>query len=171
MFALCLLAGRDRRHAHRDRGRSRISIHAPLAGRDANGDTQEFTDAISIHAPHAGRDIIRGKALGAIFTFQSTRPMRGATVMAVWMVARNQFQSTRPMRGATPWRRTSAATFCIFQSTRPMQGATCTVSRPQHQQWISIHAPHAGRDHFVTDYAALIGISIHAPHAGRDGIS
>nr|DAO97833.1 MAG TPA: hypothetical protein [Caudoviricetes sp.] len=34
MFALCPLAGRDRRHAHRDRGRSRISIHAPREGRD-----------------------------------------------------------------------------------------------------------------------------------------
>ena len=56
MFALCPLAGRDRRHAHRDRGRSRISIHAPLAGRDKPCGKWYDGYGISIHAPREGRD-------------------------------------------------------------------------------------------------------------------
>ena len=79
MFALCPLAGRDRRHAHRDRGRSRISIHAPHAGRDNH-----------IHR----RACVQ-------LEFQSTRPMRGATPMAIHRSLPMPFQSTRPARGAT----------------------------------------------------------------------
>ena len=33
---------------------------------------------------------------------------------------------------------------------------------------ISIHAPHAGRDHKLIATLFLDNISIHAPHAGRD---
>ena len=56
-----------------------ISIHAPHAGRDVNrlGFTEHHV--ISIHAPHAGRDDLAGGQLAAAATFQSTRPMRGAT--------------------------------------------------------------------------------------------
>ena len=35
---------------------SDISIHAPHAGRDQKGQSQEHRQHISIHAPHAGRD-------------------------------------------------------------------------------------------------------------------
>ena len=37
---------------------------------------------ISIHAPHAGRDFSWKRALGITKIFQSTRPMRGATIPA-----------------------------------------------------------------------------------------
>ena len=58
-----------------------ISIHAPRAGRDdlfaALGDT--ITN-ISIHAPRAGRDDWILHELKELETFQSTRPVRGATI-------------------------------------------------------------------------------------------
>ena len=37
--------------------------------------------------------------------------------------------------------------------------------------YISIHAPHAGRDLVVRPVIVrAVNISIHAPHAGRDGL-
>ena len=74
-------------HAGRDTGTitylgstMMISIHAPHAGRDAEYWYQYITGHISIHAPHAGRDAMLLLQLPDIITFQSTRPMRGATI-------------------------------------------------------------------------------------------
>ena len=97
------------------------------------------------------------------------------------------------MRGATG-EFVSVAQTALFQSTRPMRGATGRWSAKELPIWISIHAPHAGRDKGVTihntadlkfqstrpmrgatqDMAggrAEGDISIHAPHAGRDASS
>ena len=71
--------------------------------------------------------------------------MRGATKLYVKLHAERGFQSTRPMRGAT-------------------HGRQCDVLG----RVISIHAPHAGRDHVDRQVFAGDAISIHAPHAGRD---
>jgi len=51
------------------------------------------------------------------------------------------------MRGATAakGKKTVAA---VFQSTRPMRGATAIFEPVYVNEQISIHAPHAGRDHF-----------------------
>ena len=49
------------------------------------------------------------------------------------------------MRGATRGRR-AADPERVFQSTRPMRGATAWRGRENGSVFISIHAPHAGRD-------------------------
>ena len=64
-----------------------------------------------------------------LFLFQSTRPMRGATVLTPWQTASSAFQSTRPMRGAT--------------------GDDDVLRVVVH---VSIHAPHAGRDRFILHF-------------------
>ena len=123
-----------------------ISIHAPHAGRDGTEDWLSKMGFISIHAPHAGRDI-SPRAINKISnSFQSTRPMRGAThniaetptlsknfnprapcgarqAAADTLTARQLFQSTRPMRGATG-ATVARHALNVFQSTRPMRGAT-----------------------------------------------
>ena len=59
-------------------------------------------------------------------SFQSTRPVRGATSLSSCALTMAWFQSTRPVRGAT-------ISFClavssaVFQSTRPVRGATPAV--------------------------------------------
>ena len=102
-----------------------ISIHAPHTGRDRpNCHCRHQQRPISIHAPHTGRD---GVALGQnleLVLFQSTRPIRGATLMGENGCILPKFQSTRPIRGATPRLR----------------------QRRQTRISISIHAPHTGRD-------------------------
>ena len=56
-----------------------ISIHASHAGRDHPSSLHRSTRIISIHASHAGRDDICCRLL-QLFKFQSTRPMRDATL-------------------------------------------------------------------------------------------
>ena len=57
---------------------------------------------ISIHAPLAGRDFFSDFFVNRKNPFQSTRPLRGATVsLARRGEAFFEFQSTRPLRGAT----------------------------------------------------------------------
>ena len=56
-----------------------ISIHAPLAGRDQPVVFSFEKLIISIHAPLAGRDTSTQICGRKRLTFQSTRPLRGAT--------------------------------------------------------------------------------------------
>ena len=79
--------------------------------------------SISIHAPHTGRDGILTIIIIGPFSFQSTRPIRGATKPLVNKALENQFQSTRPIRGATLIG-VLGAWLTAFQSTRPIRGAT-----------------------------------------------
>ena len=101
-----------------------ISIHAPRAGRDYLEGAYDSNREISIHAPRAGRDFLGcGYSEGGYYfnprapcgarqstkifkeefvIFQSTRPVRGATVGLFWrLTPLFKFQSTRPVRGAT----------------------------------------------------------------------
>ena len=55
------------------------------------------------------------------------------------------FQSTRPVRGAT-WDSMLYNVPGLFQSTRPVRGATLTLRGMVKRLQISIHAPRAGRD-------------------------
>ena len=77
--------------------------------------------------------------------FQSTRPMRGATLHLPQFSDTQIFQSTRPMRGAT-LEQLLPPSWQKFQSTRPMRGATRVIERGKFVGAISIHTPHAGRD-------------------------
>ena len=82
-------------------GNLKISIHAPRVGRDCERRVVGERRLISIHAPRVGRDGHLEMLRGMIPTFQSTRPVWGATV---WVpIERNvkSFQSTRPVWGAT----------------------------------------------------------------------
>ena len=123
---------------------------------------------VSIHAPRAGRDVATTSFIHSLSKFQSTRPVRGATLPKSYSFLRcvcfnprapcgarrrissmrgraSLFQSTRPVRGATPQ---SAGCQCtsLFQSTRPVRGATEAARIRQQQEAVSIHAPRAGRD-------------------------
>ena len=94
--------------------------------------------------------------------------MRGATMLAGGLSVAVKFQSTRPMRGATIARPTRSLPHGDFNPRAPC-GARPIVFPPLSQTGgISIHAPHAGRDRRAPSAYAGRAISIHAPHAGRD---
>ena len=102
--------------------------------------------------------------------FQSTRPLRGATVAEHLHHHSPPFQSTRPLRGATLGLRRRQETSALFQSTRPLRGATDAGRddgiRPQH---FNPRAPCGARRLRNVVFVDAEGISIHAPLAGRDG--
>ena len=101
---------------------------------------------ISIHAPREGCDEIVCGGIVVFLTFQSTHPVRGATVSmpAKLMVF-------------------------IFQSTHPVRGATGVRQQHDRDAHISIHAPREGCDGDDGQEQSAGGdISIHAPREGCD---
>ena len=82
-------------------GQARISIHAPHEGCDVDVLTAPTGAKISIHAPHEGCDTAMGISARTVSLFQSTHPMRGATLTFTAISRPPIFQSTHPMRGAT----------------------------------------------------------------------
>ena len=101
-----------------------ISIHAPLAGCDGRRFNKCRKIAISIHAPLAGCDARAQQRYCCIQRFQSTHPLRGATLPALW----------------------SADTRAISIHA-PLAGCDVAVQIVSVQDFaISIHAPLAGCD-------------------------
>ena len=79
---------------------------------------------ISIHAPRAGGDGKKHRMIVDTRAFQSTPPVRGATLCHECHNKRHpEFQSTPPVRGAT-FTPLSSYSFFSFQSTPPVRGAT-----------------------------------------------
>ena len=124
--------------------------------------------------------------------FQSTRPVRGATMeIRQYSSPRIRFNPRAPC-GARPGHRRRAVNRQTFQSTRPVRGATESHINIDSQTFVSIHAPRAGRDSkgiYICTMAAVCfnprapcgarlqlvhkhpgghSVSIHAPRAGRD---
>ena len=128
---------------------------------------------------------------GDCLEFQSTLPVRGATITAVCKYYLCIFQSTLPVRGATHranryvylgrnfnprspcgerlLRRRSCSGSPLFQSTLPVRGATIGTLYAEGAEKISIHAPRAGSDSVGWLRPSWCNdISIHAPRAGSD---
>ena len=109
---------------------------APCGARHAYADDLRQHRVISIHAPLAGRDGQAARTVGRSQAFQSTRPLRGATMPST---VRKHFRDK-------------------FQSTRPLRGATIILLADLQTPEISIHAPLAGRDLILITEPALHGI-------------
>ena len=170
-----------------------ISIHAPLAGRDTAYCPLVLVVGISIHAPLAGRDGKRYNRSIAGESFQSTRPLRGATVAAGFRELDEDISIHAPLAGRDDADR-AAKTLCGISIHAPLAGRDVEPILPRTHENISIHAPLAGRDWWIiilflfvfifqstrplrgaTSELPVIGgqivISIHAPLAGRDSKS
>ena len=124
-----------------------ISIHAPRAGRDtrASIDT-DLGVYISIHAPRAGRDAAVSPSRRILYTFQSTRPVRGATVGVHRRVYGVLISIHAPRAGRD----------------------TAVYPRPCYRLDFNPRAPCGARPSQNSDFANVGEISIHAPRAGRD---
>ena len=104
-----------------------------------------------------------------ILTFQSTRPIRGATHKVTEAPAQKHISIHAPHTGRDLYSIFSLH-YCIHFNPRAPYGARQTRKHKDFTHGtISIHAPHTGRD--VTEFFVNIKslrISIHAPHTGRD---
>ena len=123
-----------------------ISIHAPRAGSDGNPHrVKECPYDFNPRSPCGERRIAH---LGwkCDLLFQSTLPVRGATLWTQCSMILFRFQSTLPVRGATFTVWLSDLLDDLFQSTLPVRGATFLAFHSLTVKNISIHAPRAGSD-------------------------
>ena len=174
-------------------GQLRISIHAPLTGRDGSGiveillhiefqstrplrgatfhlpDGQTMT-AISIHAPLTGRDFGTFLTILGQYDFNPRAPYGARLTIRQAAAAADKFQSTRPLRGAT---------YCniiwlqrqVFQSTRPLRGATPppTWRKPSERDF-NPRAPYGARPNQRPKADEMTGFQSTRPLRGATGL-
>ena len=111
-------------------------------------DTWAALDAgkISIHAPRAGSDQDMSIVTAAAAKFQSTLPVRGATIGNQTTTSKPKFQSTLPVRGATTGTTCGTSALWYFNPRSPCGERPEQLARYRAMREISIHAPRAGSD-------------------------
>ena len=122
---------------------------------------------ISIHAPRMGSDIRRAGSAAKDFTFQSTLPVWGATLVKMRDFTDEEFQSTLPVWGATRVVAIGSNTIEISIHA-PRMGSDKTSRIAGWSCTISIHAPRMGSDKGAKRTSDRSRISIHAPRMGSD---
>ena len=125
-----------------------ISIHAPREGSDLGcSRSPQPGQPISIHAPREGSDHEVRPDTTLVRLFQSTLPVRGATIARVRYGYDLAISIHAPREGSD----------------------LLYLAIGQGPQGISIHAPREGSDlHGVHQPPAALDISIHAPREGSD---
>ena len=103
-------------------------------------------------------------------TFQSTHPLRGATIRLCRAAAPGFISIHAPLAGCDETYKIAQMGDAVFQSTHPLRGATCLAKLKDKTDEISIHAPLAGCDLIARPAHHVRLISIHAPLAGRDPV-
>ena len=105
--------------------------------------------------------------------FQSTHPMRGATLYTLAAASSGKDFNPRTPCGVRP---DTIASYCSsvtpnFNPRTPCGVRRCNIIAHTVTSGISIHAPHAGCDRCFCLTSFCVRISIHAPHAGCDVIN
>ena len=125
-----------------------ISIHAPREGCDKTARKTTTKKRISIHAPREGCDSIQPYNAIQRTPISIHAPREGCDFCMALYKYQLRFQSTHPVRGATitdTWGKSTA----VFQSTHPVRGATNRSTSSRTATPISIHAPREGCDHYI----------------------
>ena len=169
-----------------------ISIHTPLAGSDDVSARLDSIEKISIHTPLAGSDCWTVPSSVDSVLFQSTLPLRGATVHHAQARVTHVISIHTPLAGSdqaellglrghgvisihTPLAGSDSLLTIIirslsqFQSTLPLRGATGTEVRWRCvRHYFNPHSP-CGERHTTCYRRPRLGrISIHTPLAGSD---
>ena len=161
------LRGATVRHAHRPRDDA-ISIHAPLAGCDAEGRGHDDGAAISIHAPLAGRDPAeRQRRVRDDISIHA--PLAGRDGVRMGAAIRGTNFNPRAPCGVRLDCSSGYVFRTIFQSTHPLRGATLNLLFENNTlENFNPRTPCGVRPHPARELVALGLISIHAPLAGCD---
>ena len=101
---------------------------------------------VSIHAPRAGRDRQNCHSHNGDNKFQSTRPVRDATIQNRRQTFKHSVSIHAPRAGRDLDRMPCISISQAFQSTRPVRDATILAANSVYTKDVSIHAPRAGRD-------------------------
>ena len=93
------MRGATRRSPRRDTSPRDFNPRAPCGARRHPQSHPAGSGAISIHAPHAGRDDFSNASQVGGALFQSTRPVRGATVCLFVMIINEHISIHAPRAG------------------------------------------------------------------------
>ena len=147
----------------------KISIHAPLTGSDASLDCGVNSQGISIHAPLTGSDVFLPPFFPPFDYFNPRSPYGERPAVPGRYIDVSRFQSTLPLRGAT----ITPTLLDLWQHISihaPLTGSDLSESEQKRASGgISIHAPLTGSDIQIPLYCGQKLISIHAPLTGSDG--
>ena len=190
---LAPLTGRDCQKASGLKGSYRISILAPLAGRDNQVIQQAgVANNISILAPLTGRDPRRRAPGPGSRHFNPRAPYGARPSASIRRSISFRFQSSRPLRGATVSFRPCNPS-CVDFNPRAPYGARLAMSnatetpmenfnprapygarrtktiRLFRDDYFNPRAPYGARHFALRNVALSICISILAPLTGRDG--
>ena len=146
-----------------------VSIHAPRVGRDAVEDVCRNRIGVSIHAPRVGRDAVSDRPLISDIGFNPRAPCGARPRRLSETAAPVSFQSTRPVWGATRRGRLSQSGGSVSIHA-PRVGRDELEANIKELEEVSIHAPRVGRDTVTFTVEMDFWVSIHAPRVGRDGI-
>ena len=141
------------------------------------GATRDYAAAatdreISIHAPRMGRDFVCRHAVFGRRDFNPRAPYGARQRAGQKPGPFFTFQSTRPVWGATRGRQAEAATPDGISIHAPRMGRDRGGKPARCFLQISIHAPRMGRDgKTAPPRAPSERISIHAPRMGRDTVA
>ena len=120
-----------------------ISIHTPLAGSDP--DSHTVTEAGSIFQstlPLRGATICGGFFVLLPYKFQSTLPLRGATKVGYARHITQRISIHTPLAGSDLWFPIWRTASIQFQSTLPLRGATRPACPPRRQSvYFNPHSP------------------------------
>ena len=126
-----------------------ISIHAPLAGCDAAKSGWRHLTEISIHAPLAGCDRLTAGRQWDSHNFNPRTPCGVRQKLPTLLNLSPLFQSTHPLRGATMQDFVISSSFKISIHA-PLAGCDAESRIADRLKFISIHAPLAGCDIITT---------------------
>ena len=119
----------------------------PLRGATAPLWRRSRRSRISTHAPLAGRDSARSTGLRRWLYFNPRAPCGARPEIAVRITRTDIFQPTRPLRGATENDMISVLTVLRISTHAPLAGRDASRPlQPMKRNSISTHAPLAGRD-------------------------
>ena len=148
-----------------------VSIHAPREGSDNMTRPSAAAIPVSIHAPREGSDLLPSPSLPNASAFQSTLPVKGATVRFTVRVPLTRFQSTLPVKGATGDAGLDE-NVTVVSIHAPREGSDLSVSFLRFRsKRVSIHAPREGSDRGWRTHQWCYRVSIHAPREGSDGVA
>ena len=138
-------AGRDADQLQKLQNKLDISIHAPRAGRDRRSSRPRPSSLyFNPRAPCGARQILNAISKN-LFDFNPRAPCGARLAASVDVSSIDEFQSTRPVRGATL---EQAGLECVLGISihAPRAGRDSPWGWDRPCQRISIHAPRAGRD-------------------------
>ena len=144
-----------------------ISIHTPLAGCDRHSRNNQLKSFyFNPHTPCGVRHLT-GITFVFSLLFQSTHPLRGATLFCIVFKYYKYISIHTPLAGCDALYPTLGLLICISIHT-PLAGCDISLSCWYELIFISIHTPLAGCDDTGKVDEQTLEISIHTPLAGCD---